>query len=85
MAFLTQHLPFEGDIPTLPLPGRHLLLTDTLQSPVKFVLYQLMAGTFAAKIKVVLVDFRGEGRPSHEAGLKKLVSCTIFIKSLSHH
>ncbi|RXK38085.1 hypothetical protein M231_04644 [Tremella mesenterica] len=83
MTYLTPHLPFT-ERHALPPPGTHLLITDTLQSSSKFALYHLLIAAVSNKIRIVLVDFRGEGKESHEAVLKKLgkpipFSSTNFI------
>ncbi|WVQ85639.1 hypothetical protein IAT38_007805 [Cryptococcus sp. DSM 104549] len=85
MTYLTTHLPF-ASTSALPAPGTHLVISDTLPSPGMFVLYHLISVAIGKeKRKVVWVDFRGEGRVSLEAVLKKLgtplppASSTSFI------
>ncbi|KAK8861736.1 hypothetical protein IAR55_002559 [Kwoniella newhampshirensis] len=73
MTYLTPHLPFASSSPSLPPPSSHLVLSDTLSSPSHFATYHLVSAAVGKeRRRVVWVDFRGEGRASWEAVLKKL-------------
>ncbi|ORY22684.1 hypothetical protein BCR39DRAFT_550937 [Naematelia encephala] len=72
MTYLTPHLPFSGSTPALPPPKSYLIISDTLQSPAHWALYHLFAAAISEQRKIVLVDFRNDGRASLEAVLRKL-------------
>ncbi|WWD16335.1 hypothetical protein CI109_100761 [Kwoniella shandongensis] len=74
MTYLTPHLPFAASSSSsLPPASSHLIISDTLASPSHFATYHLVSSALGKeKRRVVWVDFRGEGRASWEAVLKKL-------------
>ncbi|WVW82014.1 hypothetical protein I302_104019 [Kwoniella bestiolae CBS 10118] len=75
MTYLTSHLPFpsSSSSSSLPPPRSHLIISDTLASPGHFATYHLLSSALGKeKRKVIWVDFRGEGRASWEAILKKI-------------
>ncbi|WRT63897.1 uncharacterized protein IL334_000823 [Kwoniella shivajii] len=73
MTYLTPHLPFPPSSSSLPPPGSHLIVSDTIASPGHFAIYHLVSSALGKeKKKVIWVDFRNEGRSSWESILKKL-------------
>lgn len=77
MTFLTAYIPWtssQGESSALPPGVSHLLVSDTLTSPARFVLYHLISSALARQQRVVWVDFMNEGRGGMETVLKKLVS-----------
>ncbi|WWD09122.1 hypothetical protein V865_007244 [Kwoniella europaea PYCC6329] len=73
MTYLTTHLPFPSSSTSLPPPRSQLIISDTLSSPGHFAVYHLVSSALGKeKRKVIWVDFRGEGRSSWEAILKKI-------------
>ncbi|WVF66093.1 hypothetical protein IAT40_000832 [Kwoniella sp. CBS 6097] len=83
MTYLTTHLPFPSSSSSssssstttsaLPPPSSHLIISATLPSPGSFAVYHLISAALSKeKRKVIWVDFRAEGRGSHESVLKKL-------------
>ncbi|WWC66722.1 uncharacterized protein I206_100627 [Kwoniella pini CBS 10737] len=73
MTYLTPHLPFPSSSSSLPPSNSHLIISDTVASPSHFALFHLVSSALGKeKRKVIWVDFRGEGRASWEAILKKV-------------
>ncbi|KAK6905414.1 hypothetical protein L486_02118 [Kwoniella mangroviensis CBS 10435] len=73
MTYLTTHLPFPSSSTSLPPPRSQLIISDTLSSPGNFAVYHLVSSALGKeKRKVIWVDFKGEGRSSWEAILKKI-------------
>ncbi|WWC58318.1 uncharacterized protein I303_100858 [Kwoniella dejecticola CBS 10117] len=75
MTYLTPHLPFPSSSTStsLPPPRSHLIISDTVASPSHFAVYHLVSAALGKeRRKVVWIDFRGEGRASWEAVLKKI-------------
>ncbi|WWC85993.1 uncharacterized protein L201_000864 [Kwoniella dendrophila CBS 6074] len=73
MTYLTTHLPFPSSSQSLPPPNSHLIISDTVESPSHFAVYHLVSSALGKeKKKIIWVGFRGEGRQSWEAILKKI-------------
>ena len=94
MTYLTEHLPFASSSNhALPPSGSHLLISDTITAPAYFAIYHLISAAVLDKrkvsdpyprlagtdIKVVWVDFKGEGRSNLEGALKKLVCIAALL------